>query len=267
MSSPATLASWEPLSFDRGETRHWIFGPLDLWIRRTEHEWHVHAGRDPDNEERPFAVEEGEFPGDSEYRRIAAAKGESIITLAPVFPDRPVVARPELDLTVPPGAEALFFAGIPVWIAIRAGEKSGGSLVEEACLILSNTWLGAPTEGELCYALQTRASRDPAKMRTGAWRVTCPVFIKNKSEESLELQRICIRVKHLNIYEGAERLWSNQVNARYLSEEKTTEVDYVAKAPVYESGTKLLSKAREKPEKGGILARTFSSIRDIADFD
>ncbi len=265
----ATGTLWEAVRFKTGECRQWQVGPLDLRVRRTEHEWHVFSSRESDRESALTAGAEGEMPAESAYRRFAADAGHDTIKLVPVFPDRPVVAKPDLNIAIPPGGEALFFAGVPAWFRVISCGKREFTLADEPSAVLSNTWFGAPTEGELCYALQTRASRDAENLKTGLWRVVCPVSVRNKSEEVLEFQRLCLRVKHVSIYWCREhgRLWGTQCTVRYLSEEKTSEIEYSSKAPPFEEGLQLLQKAQEKPAKGGFIARTFGIARATADFD
>lgn len=258
-----TQGFWEPVCIDIDTCYHWAIGPLDLWVRRDSHEWSVASRRDPQEEEDRSSAGPAAFPKDLDYRRWNAGVLGNEISLKPVFPDRPVVIRPEQKITLLPKDEAVYFAGVPFWIQVTAGTDPGRVLCEEKTSVMNNTWFGSPTEGQLCYSLQTWASRDPGRLAPRPFRAVCPIRIRNNSTTALEFERLCLRVDYLNIYAGERQLWSNECRVSYVSEEKTSEVDYDKDPPKFEKTINLVGPSRNTLGSGGIIARTFHSIRSF----
>src|SRR5690606_21791477 len=106
--------------------------------------------------------------------------------LSPGAADRPVVARPEVPLQVPPGDSIRLYLGTPAWITVTA---VGVQLAEVPSRRLSDTWFGDVDAGELCYASRTAASADLAAIRDLPGRVLTPVSIKNGSSEAFRVER------------------------------------------------------------------------------
>ena len=183
------------------------------------------------------------------------------------MPDRSVVARPDSPVKVPAAHDAQFFVSIPIWIRVlvRGRRQKEVQLCEVPSRALSNTWFGDPMTGELCYSLTTRARRTADAEETPPNCAVVPVRIHNRSTDMLELERLCIRVEHLQIYPGESELWTSGIHVNYRGADQISGVDYESKAPTWEPVGPALCKPRQ-PVSRNMLKRTFSDFRAWTDF-
>lgn len=247
------MGLWDPESIDRDAVVHRRIGPLVLRLRRTEDEWHVAAERLPGDASEPGDV------ADLEWRRWSAGDEEDSFRLQPTMPDRSVVARPADPVLLLPDRSALFYVGIPVWVAVTVGGGEGQKLCEEPTVELSRTWFGGPTSGELCYSLRTRARRSLAEGDERVHRAVCPVEVTNGTDEQLEMARLCIRAEHLTIYEGLDQLWTNRVRLRFRGDGEESRVDYDDRPPEECGAASALTVPRVIP-RSGLMRKSVATL-------
>lgn len=251
---------WKDKTIEPDRVHRSRIGPLEIWIRRLPDEWQVaweHPGR---GGEPASPLEPAEEPEALEWNRWVAGDEASSIRLVPAMPDRPVVARPDAPFRIPPRREALVYVGIPVWVRVVAGKAPETiRLCEIPTVVLSNTWFGDPFTGELCYSLTTRARRSLAP-DPEPHRAACPVRIHNGAEVELDMERLCVRVPHIRLYAGSDRLWGNEMRVRYKGPDKVAEIRFEGGPPAVEGVGSKLCDPRVPPEKH-IVKRTFSHFR------
>lgn len=258
---------WEPIAIEPEQCLQGQIGPLCLWVRRSADELHAAFKRlsEPEAEvvSRILSPTVEPEPEGLAWSRWIAGKEENILQLIPVMPDRSVVVRPESAVKIPSGQEAVFFISIPIWVKLSIGESSRIALCTEPSVIMSGTWFGDPTSGELCYSLQSRARRCLSDSERRPHRCICPVRIKNASPDQIDIQRLCVALDHLRIYDSELQLWTNQVTVVVQGPEQTSKIDYSNVAPEYESVGKLLTEAKV-PQKKTLLKRSISSLQSIS---
>lgn len=253
---------WEPKTLEAEDSARWTLGPLSLWVRRRRHEWWVYAERDGAND-LTMGFSRGRPPKETAaWKRWAFTEGAKTVRMVPVTPNRSVVARPETGLRIPPGNEVVFFVSIPFWLQIWVGEEQRTLLTEETARVLSNTWFGEPTEGELCYSLKTGASRSLEGVKRGSYRFVCPLVTTNQSTEELNFQKVCLPVPYLQLYRGERRLWSNRISLSYLGKSRFSAVAFDAEPPEYENVHGPLGEPRLR-ERKGFFRRSFESLRSF----
>lgn len=266
--TPAKLRElWNPLEVRLERTYRASLCTIQLWVKRSQADWYV-AHR-PAAAELPASglqpVPAAEEPRDAEWVRWVAGQEEPTVHLVPALPDRPVVLRPRHPLNVPRGRSVLFFVNIPLWVRVLTGPRPGTPLTEIPTIALSNSWFGAPTSGELCYALKTKALRNLEEVSNHPYMVTCPVSVENQAPSDLEFQRLCVRVEHLHVYRGQRRLWTNQVEVVFKGEDLVSQINIRRYAPVFEQTSERLCPARE-PVDHSLLKKSFSFLRAITGF-
>jgi len=253
---------WQPRTTTQDETLYWQAGPLKLWLRRNASEWLVAAVRDLEDEDTVAVASREPESEDLEWKRWAAVDDSCEVRMVPAMPDRPVIVRPETPLKFPPKAEALFYARVPLWVRVTVGAKGLLTLCEEPTVILSNSWFGDPMHGELCYSMRTSARRSTAGLPPRPHRAVCPILIRNSSDEEFEFERICVRVDHLNIYEGTTGMCTNRVLVTFRGEDRPSRIDVEKQPPSVEgvSGTlELVTEARE-PAEQSLFRKSFMSL-------
>jgi hypothetical protein len=246
---------------EAGRVVHRRVGPLLLWVERTADEWLVAADRA--GEEERADPGDRPTPGDLPWGRWTAGAEQQVLWLRPVMPDRGVVAQPAGQVKVSRGHEAVFYVSIPLWVRVAVGAEGELVLCEEPTVVLSNTWFGEPTAGELCYSLQTRARRRAEEDEARVHRAVCPVRVTNQAEEHLEFERLCIGAPHLTVYDGEAQLWTNEVRVTFHGEGKPSEVAYApGPPPSLEVGAPLAEP--RVPPQSGLFRRTFATLRSLA---
>lgn len=254
---------WKPFGIEPDQCVETQIGPLKIWLRRVDDETHVAVGRDasPDG---TFLVNAPEpvkdtVSGGLDWSRWVCGTDWKTVKLIPKTPDRPVVVRPEVPVNLPPKQKAIFFVRVPCWVAVTVGEPDPRLLCEEPSLVLSNTWFGDPTSGDLCYSMRTRARRHNVDTQIEPHRIVCPVTISNVAKKGVDITRLCVHVEHLNIYLGETRLWTNGVSITFKGENEVSQVAYSRDVPEYEPAAEMLSKAR-KPLKKPLLKRSLGDF-------
>ena len=257
---------WQATAIPVGETRHWKIGLLDLWIQRGVGEWRIwhRTGGDSSKEGQYELAQPCEEPPQSPQRRFATDTKGDKVRLVPTYPDRPIVSYPDSPISVPPKSEASFVCGIPLALEVYLGsKKKGAPLVSLPLRHLSKTWFGTPLAGEPCYSAYTNAVRDFEELSPNKYRALCPVRVSNRSKQNLPIDRICIHVEHLQLHEGEDYLWSNQVSVLKENASDTSRVEYGSGPPEMEPTAELVSKPRVEPPNNRMLLKTFNQLRSV----
>lgn len=226
------------------------FGPLHFKVKRDGDDWLAVAWREEDRSRIDCGVErDAEVPAGGTWRRLGSVAVSPELRFVPMMPNRPVVVRPEVPYTILPGEKVQFYLGVPLWVGVMTQGKA--VLMEEAVMQLSNTWFGTPMEGELAYAMRTLAKRDVEDLGFHPWRAVCPVRIKNQSKETLQFERLCLRVKYLDLYQDASRgIWGNESGLTVRADSSWSRITYGRGAPGEVRGASLLQKARDEVRGG-----------------
>lgn len=255
---------WESQKIVSDQCFEGQIGPLCLWLRQTGDELHIAIKRIGDNESKKeikaLELIKGSEPDDLDWGRWIIGTNEDTIKLRPLSPDRPMVVRSEEPLNIPINHEALFFVSFPIWVRIISGESSQLNLYDVPSILLSNTWFGDPMSGELCYSLRSRARRKINNSEPSPHRAICPVRIRNSSTKQLNVERFCVHVEHLNIYNGSDNLWTNEINITFKGESEISQVQYSQNPPTFEPVQNIISEARF-PLKKALLKRSLSDFK------
>lgn len=241
---------WKPFKLKDQQKRGFSFGPLQVWFRRDGDDWLGLVWRNPDLTQTDCVPNVmGEPPEGATWRRLGSISASPELRLSPLMPNRPVVVRPEVAYTILPGEKIQFYLGVPLWIGVYSQGKV--LLMEEPVLQLSNTWFGTPMEGELAFAMRTLAKREVEDLDFHPWRAVCPVRIKNQSKEKLQFERICLRVRYLDLYHApVQGIWANESGLTVRGDSSWSRITYGRGAPGELKQAKLLEKARDEVRGG-----------------
>jgi hypothetical protein len=231
-----------------------------MWCLHQNGEWLLAFDRE-DGADTQQRSEHNSRPDDLEWTRWAVGD-VTALHFKPVMPDRPVIVRPEMPVSILPGNEANYYVAIPVWMKITRDDSDTGWLCSEPTVALSNSWFGTPTSGSLCYSMRTTARRNLERPLRRPNRAVCPVKICNKSDEPLDFQRLCVHVEFLKIFNGESHLWTNPVSVTYRGEERGSRLDYEENAPEAAGVGELLSDSYE-PIPRGLIRKSFNGLRSF----
>ena len=257
MSQPLWRHPW---AIPVGRSTHWSLGPLSLWISHSKGQWLVASRSTRGVETEEWSVEEGESAAsppsiDHVLKRVPTSR-EGPVVLVPRHADRPVVARPETPVVLPPKESIRAFVHAAAWVQVCVGEP----IAEIPAVRPSDTWFGTTREGTLCYAMRTslRLESDPLPPRP--YRIRAPVRIRNEGTDPLELARLRLPVPQLSVFCDADgRLWSEEVVMTRSGGQEEAEVRVTPGAPEGAEGAQRVSEPRQAPESNPIV-RVFNSV-------
>ena len=249
---------WTTFELAPGETLTWDVGATCFYASRVENDWLIAHKESEERESVEIRIHKDGIPEDVTPERWAFKTSRTFIKFSPAMPDRPLVVRPISPLGLPPESEVQFYINIPTFIKVTISNKSNNTEIGVyPSQTLSNTWFGDNFSGVFCYSNKSKIRREKAELNVVPNQIICPFKIKNKGDEILNVERICLRVKYLAIWAGKQRLWSNEVTTIFKGHGKDTQLEYSNTAPKDASEPRLIEKSEEKPERG-FLRQTFA---------
>jgi hypothetical protein len=257
----ALTSPWGKHSISSGETLSLGVGPLVIWARaQAEEIWLAHESGDRHGGGDEPIPKPGEDEG---WIRWPLPEGSDSISLSPAFPPRPIVVEPELAFRLPPGADARIFVRVPLWARVEVASGTGTPLTEVPSIVLSDTWWGGFTEGELCYWLRTTARRKVGPEAFAPHLAVCPLQLSNRSEEELRVEGIALRVTHLSLFSDGGRLWADETRVRYDGGDEGSDIDMSGKPPAEAPDAVQVATARS-PVPRGFRAGTVARLKAIS---
>jgi len=289
---------WGPIQIEEDVCFVWKLKHVWFWIKKRQDEWFVLLDRDqqkaldtrflvqhhplltPSTEiDLDYPAQEGssnvenelviaqptETPAVEGWSRFVTLQQDELSVL-PALPDRPIVVRPFMRVSLLPGRWAQFFVAVPVWISLVARKVKNETVFEEfPSQLLSNTWFGDPLGGELCYALHTPLLREEPIKSFPPNFIICPLIIKNSSAETLQFQRLCIHVENLQIFHTDKGLVTNQINVVFKGEDNSSQID-VQKKPHKDAIKPELVRDPREPMSKSVLRKTFDRFKEMTGF-
>ena len=253
---------WGRFEFGEQAARTWIVGPCNLQVERRSHEWRITHWESESESEivGGRALEAQEVEG-ATVLRLATRSRTRDLEVLPAMPDRTVVARPEVPLTIPAGEEVALFVGGPLWIRLRELDPER-ELVAIPAARPSDTWFGPSTmEGELAYASRTAARLTLDNLSLRPHRVLTRVVLRNRTIDSLTIERIHLPSPCLSVYVDASGwLWTEDVSVTVSENTAEASVEILHRAPREAPKASLVSEAQYY-ESPNILARALSALR------
>lgn len=238
----------------------WQIGSLRVWCIREGQELRLAWSRSVS--ETASMQNPEQAPEDLTWQRWAFRQKNPKIRLAPAFPDRPVVVKPESPLRIAEDATTRIYVRIPIWLQVILVSKPPAVLLDIPVVTMSKTWFGTFMDGELCYWLSSGARRQVKPDSDRPFLTVCPIQLIDKSPEDLNVEKICLRVGGLSLFHDGQQLWSDDTRIIYKGLSEVSQVDVGGVAPDESRSAKLMAAPRE-PLKKSIPAKTFASLKDL----
>lgn len=262
-------AMWGVVPIDSGSEVEHSLGALRLRLRRRADELWIHAAHDDEVEPSAsssarVAQEEEVEPGSADaesWIRWALPAGREV-ELRASLPDRPVVVSPEQPFFLPPAGRARVFVRIPLFVRVQLprGDGGGETLEKFPTVVLSDTWWGTFTEGEVAYWLGTHARREMGPSLHEPHLAICPFVLINDSEQALPVERFAVRVAYLTLFGHGPAVWTDEVQVRYRGADEGSEIRYTGRIPADAGDVERMAASRESAPRG-LHARTFGRLR------
>jgi hypothetical protein len=230
-------------------------GSLRLRLRAVDPEVWVRGSHAQEGEEAPDA---------GEWTRWSLVP-DATVDVRPAMPNRPVVVAPEQPFHLPVRGSARVYVRIPLFarVVARGGAGPESVLAELPSLVLSDTWWGTHTEGQLAYWLPTRARRATSPEIFEPHLAVCPLLLENASNEPLAVERLAIRTDHLTILGNGAATWTDEVLVEYQGASEGSELMYTGEALEEAGDVRRIAEPREIPPRG-LRARTFGRLRAMS---
>lgn len=263
MSHPSS-APWGDHDLpDPSEHREFVFGPLEIRVRRVQSEIWIAHRRDTDGAAPDDWDDDAAAPTD--WSRWALRDEDTQLRLVPALPDRMLVVKVEQPFTLLNRADARIYTRVGASIQIQAvGDRGATDLVEIPVERLSDTWWGDFRTGESAYWLATRARREVPHELLAPWQIVCTLQLSNRSSDNLSVEKLALRVEHLSVFGSEDRLWAEEVQVEYRGEDEGSDIEMTGRPPGEAAGASKVAAARVKSR--GFRARTFEKLKSLSPF-
>lgn len=256
---------WGKYSVPLDRASYWRTGPLDVWISRSLKEWRIGTKSHFDPTDPSLVINRAEeIPSLPDaginWCRFAFRKTADTIELIPALAPRPLVVRPEIPIVLPPKEAATLHISSPLWIQFKLGQ-SDAKMFEAPVFRPSDTWFGPSTiEGELCYAVRTRARLRLEDLDLMPHRAYTACHIRNRANSELALDRLKLPTLNLSVFAATDgRLWTETVTLDRREDGDIAELQLGKEPPREVHPARLVRGPRSKPEKG-LLIRAFGGL-------
>ena len=258
MTKRTMKSIWGEHEIPLNKTKNWSIGDVQLWCKRTKDEIQIAYFTINDKNE----TERKEPAENISWSRWALKKEHPTIKFTPMFPDRPVVVKPESPFKLNKGVNARIYIRVPIWVKITQSTRESITLFEFPTIVLSNTWFGTFAEGELCYWISSGVRREIEPDPTRPYLAICAIQLMNKSDNDLIVEKICLRVSNLSLFYDKKQLWADETKVTYKGEQATSQIEFTGKPPTEAKSVELISPPRN-PVKKNLVAQTFASLKDL----
>ncbi len=243
------------IPLDEIQTRS--IGPLKIWFTRDEYELRIACSYTADE-----SSDTSELPEGLEWQRWAFKQKTPKLIFRPVFPDRPVVVKPEAAFRVAEDAAVRIYVRVPIWVRVLLSGRQEVVLQDIPTVTLSNTWFGSFAAGELSYWLTSGARRTIEPDPERPYLAICPIQIVDKSPEDLDVEEICLHVGNLSLFLDQNNLWADETRVIFKGASEPSRVEVSGKAPAEAKNGQLISGPRQGHKKG-FSAKTFASLKEL----
>ena len=252
---------WQSLDIPDGTTAVRQFGPLQLELTRTAHEWRVV----PSEVAAPYVpgyVGPAALPRRFEPIRLVADASAPELRFVPALAPRSIVARPETPLFVVAGSTVELFVSTPVWVQLRA-THAPGVLYELATVELADTWFGEIAgDGELCFASRTgaRTTLEPVLLQPA--RALSVIGLENRSDKHLPIERLKLLVQNLSLFRSGDGvLWTERLRFHTEAAGDVMEVELGDRPPTQAGETERVAEPRAAGERRSFARAVGALIR------
>lgn len=251
---------WGEFDISGHKTFYWKIGDTHLWVKHEGKEIFIahqvengnmqgSAGKNP--------------PSDISWIRWTFPKEVAAIKIRPVFPDRPVVVKPESSFNLAKKTGTQIYVRVPLWISVHTTKVDKETMIlETPSVVLSNTWFGDFFEGDLCYWISSGARTQIEPDMQKSYMAISPVQLLNQSDDDLFVEKLALRLTNSTVYSDGQQLWSDQIRINYKGKDAISEVKFSGKPPKQVASAALISPPRNI-EKKSLLIKTFASMLDL----
>ena len=246
---------WDTLRLSDESPYIWNVDTLCLYLQRVRGDIMLAQSNDPpvvppQNTWEPI----GYLPLGMDWKRWALDAETREIRIWPTFPDKPLVVKTRSPVVVPPESTIAFYMNQPIWIEVAVLRNGKYMTLDKLSpRKLSHTWYGDHFEGELCYAIKSRARRSVEDLTDEPLRAVCRFSIQNSSEEALPVEKIRVKPEHFAVYKLRDQLWTNSIHVEFFGKDEPSHVKYENNVPETAKGATLVREPIKPYKSSSIL--------------
>lgn len=253
---PPAATRWLAIALETNEAAIWSVENITVYAQRVLGDWMLARTKSEENPVEQAARKIDSLPLNLDWKRWALEHEAKEVRFWPTFPDRPLVVKTRIPVIVPPNTHVALYVNFPIWLEVSVLQKKDYYTLDTIIpTTLSNTWYGTQFEGQLCYALRSRARRSLEDLTEEPLRAVCLFRIHNQAEESLPVEKIRIDPAHLCLYQSRSRLWTNSITVTFKGKEELSELHYADTPPAELKNPKLVREADISHHRGSIIDR------------
>jgi len=246
---------WGVFAVEGGTTHVWPVGDREIWMECKETDVLAAVSG-------VTGSEELHRPAPGMWARYMLKKPPNNIHIEPLFPDRPVVVRPEMPFYLTKNTERRIYIQVPLWFSVYAESAEKQLLIQEPSVILSNTWFGSMFAGRLCYWVSAAVSSRDISDTAEPHLAVCSLQLSNTSRENLFVDSLSIPVTNAALFMYHDRLFSDTISIQYRGKNEPSRVSFSSRAPKQYSGAVKVQEPRRK-EKKNLLIKSFELFTDM----
>jgi len=254
--TPPAAKRWLAIRLDENEAAIWSVENIMVYTQRVLGDWMLARAESETTPTEQAARKIDSLPLSLDWKRWALEHEAKEVRFWPTLPNRPLVIKTRIPVIVPPKTTVKLYVNFPIWLEVSVLQEDEYYTLDTIVpTTLSNTWYGTQYEGQLCYALRSRARRSLEDLTDEPLRAVCLFQITNRSEDSLPVEKIKIDPNHLSLYQSGSRLWTNCVNVTFKGNDEHSELHYDSSPPEELKNAKLIREAVDPPHRGSIIDR------------
>lgn len=258
---------WEKYKIEQKEFLDIKIGEYQCIVRRNNKAWDVVLEKLNKSVRPSIVVTDKSLEKTKKDWRTIISDTLNTILVLPALPDKPVVLKPENIFRILPHAFITIYIKFAVWVQLYSGgiKKDENLMLEFSSTELSNTWFGAPDEGEAAYSSFFYPVSEYTNDLEGPDYIVSPIKLINESSSVLDFERLSVPVMYLTLYSLNHLLFSNEIRIKYKGENQVADVSYAKQPPAIHQGMKQISVPR-KEVPGGILHKSFHLLKSITQY-
>jgi hypothetical protein len=255
---------WGKFAVPEDKGGYWRIGSANILVERSSHEWVLacESTEETNGDEVSITIPvERQGLIDTQWRvaRFGMGRTDGNLSIVPALADRPVVIRTQVPFYLPPRQEIVLYVSAPLWFRIETCSPPI-TLTEFPIHRPSDTWFGpSPKEGEYCYANRVYGQLKLENIRFRPQRAISVIHLKNKSSDTILIERLKLPSPFLSLYEGESGwLWTQALTLEF-NPDRHAEIQLKERAPSEAKSPRLVSGPRQKADKN-ILSRAFDYL-------
>lgn len=253
---------WKTHVFKINQTKLFKAGMVEIHVKRIHDGWLIKSNNTTVQSELTVIDDIEDFADNDEVIHFYS-KNSNELVLSPALPNKAVVFRNSTNIKISSEQSANLFFLIPLSIQFYSSEIKDENLIAEVPLKrLTDTWFGEIDNGEAAFSIGSNYFRLFNEIESSDWQAISSVEIINNTSETLDLQRLILRVEDFNLYLNNNQLYTHHAVIEFKGQEHAASVNLDTRIETHGKKPHLIAKARSA-NSSNLLRRSFYFLKNI----